>query len=41
MNSLENVKQAYIYLNEKDIPNYFALKSKLKKSCGWKFIEPI
>jgi uncharacterized protein len=27
MNSLEIVDRAYIYLNEKDIPNYFALMS--------------
>lgn len=27
MNSLEIVKQAYIYLNEKDIPRYFSLMS--------------
>jgi ketosteroid isomerase-like protein len=27
MNSLEIVKQAYIYLNEKDIPHYFSLMS--------------
>ncbi|HEY9672486.1 MAG TPA: nuclear transport factor 2 family protein [Waterburya sp.] len=27
MNSLEIIKQAYIYLNEKDIPHYFSLMS--------------
>ncbi|MEH2042466.1 nuclear transport factor 2 family protein [Nostoc sp.] len=27
MKALEIVKQAYVYLNEKDIPNYFALMS--------------
>lgn len=27
MNALEIVKQAYIYLNQKDIPNYFSLMS--------------
>ncbi|MBD2524707.1 nuclear transport factor 2 family protein [Nostoc sp. FACHB-133] len=27
MNALEIVKQAYIYLNEKDIPHYFSLMS--------------
>ena len=27
MNALEIVNQAYIYLNEKDIPNYFSLMS--------------
>jgi hypothetical protein len=27
MNALEIVKQAYVYLNEKDIPNYFSLMS--------------
>ncbi|MEH2184303.1 nuclear transport factor 2 family protein [Nostoc sp.] len=27
VNSLEIVKQAYIYLNEKDIPSYFSLMS--------------
>jgi hypothetical protein len=27
MDALEIVKQAYIYLNEKDIPNYFSLMS--------------
>ncbi|GAA6617135.1 hypothetical protein NUACC26_029440 [Scytonema sp. NUACC26] len=27
MNSLEIVKQAYIYLHEKDIPRYFSLMS--------------
>ena len=27
MNSLEIVRQAYIYLNEKDIPRYFSLMS--------------
>ena len=27
MNALERVKQAYVYLNERDIPNYFSLMS--------------
>ena len=27
MNSLEIIKQAYIYLNERDIPSYFSLMS--------------
>jgi uncharacterized protein len=27
MNSLEIIKQAYIYLNQKDIPSYFSLMS--------------
>ncbi|MFN6488300.1 MULTISPECIES: hypothetical protein [unclassified Nostoc] len=27
VNSLEIVKQAYIYLNQKDIPSYFSLMS--------------